>query len=834
MGKEIVMGGLPSSGPVDTASTFGIGTYDSKIDDGNVRSGDNEFQFSELPGADIVRSDPESYTSYEWESESPDTSDSSFNEIVRTVDRKNPSHPQPDDDSLYWKNETEQDRMYQGGNSLSGYTVQDQNDDNQGFPNLDDPYKNRTVVSMKKRQATNFVLVNELCDEFLKDKYTNITKRHVLRFLSIKGQPQYLSSDMIRCLNERKNLAIKDVLGEFNASDELARNAIPVELLENQENVSVSDFTWANIGDEYYEQEAIPRQNLDMVPELVRNLMVEDGMPVRFMSEKSMNDVRYAEPVDVSDSVKDHILDVVHRYAMAKYPKDLVIKNLNDHFHKDQIKIATSGIKKIRDEWDLIGNVYVDSNRFGKKCYKNKEQKQIVASHAKRALFIIKNDKCEGCSANVNGECMYYGKHIVDEVPYNRKTLAAYSLQLKKEGRTPDVKSKDIKQSLKIAFKKPVVSKVNNNNAAVHPTVMKENTGEKVIQAIRKIRDRKMEKRVSSEYLHAANQIHKGILVDLSGATDPDVKQLKSEIGVMGDVYIDIDALGGCDKAMSHVIKNKITPKYAIRRQSECPICHGEPGGGCDQLSKISTIVNDIPKLYRSDVITVASRLIKSGKLDKDGLMKAASIFEKEGAKSAISAMKKFGPIERPTSVVNQTQVVGQQSLNHSNSVVLDPDQVFNFVSHLMNTGLYGKDLIDAILKKYSLNDVKSVNAIKKLLKYDGVQGYYFIDPTVYPDYGGGCKEGSTLFKRNDVPNVMSGDACVGCTHHSRPGWCNRYGKSLINDFDPSSTGVENMNDIDAEKSAIKIQVSSVDPSQEAQLQKLTLETMIDVMKIVK
>ncbi len=72
---------------------------------------------------------------------------------------------------------------------------------------------NKTATS---RQATDFVKVGGLTEEVLKEYgKKNLTKRQILAFLQKHGEPQFLSSDIIRCLKHRHEVYVKDVLDEF-------------------------------------------------------------------------------------------------------------------------------------------------------------------------------------------------------------------------------------------------------------------------------------------------------------------------------------------------------------------------------------------------------------------------------------------------------------------------------------------------------------------------------------------------------------------------------------------------------------------------------------------
>lgn len=128
------------------------------------------------------------------------------------------------------KNEATADNGLQAlGNAWSGTVTQDQSGET-GFPT--DNFKENAdytrddllsggeiaIVSGAKmrKTATNHVLVGQLAQAFIK-KYgkKDLTRRHVMAFLTVEGQHQYLASDVIRCLKLRHSVLLKDVLDEF-------------------------------------------------------------------------------------------------------------------------------------------------------------------------------------------------------------------------------------------------------------------------------------------------------------------------------------------------------------------------------------------------------------------------------------------------------------------------------------------------------------------------------------------------------------------------------------------------------------------------------------------
>jgi hypothetical protein len=139
------------------------------------------------------------------------------------------------------KNEESMDNNLQAlGNWQSGYEIEDISGP-QGFPSTDfsenvnfdrsDLQNGGTVIASEgygmNRMATNIHLVTDLTNEFLKEfGKKGLTKRHVLSFLQKKGEPQFLSSDIIRCLKLSHEIYVKDVLDEFPVHKKASSNDI--------------------------------------------------------------------------------------------------------------------------------------------------------------------------------------------------------------------------------------------------------------------------------------------------------------------------------------------------------------------------------------------------------------------------------------------------------------------------------------------------------------------------------------------------------------------------------------------------------------------------------
>lgn len=141
-----------------------------------------------------------------------------------------------------------QNNLQSLGNFWSGFQEEDQNVP-YGFPSDDYSLDNSPTISDSRmgtlvKTAGNAPKVRSLLSEFFKEfGKKDLTKRHFLSFLTSRGLPQYLSSEMILCAAEDHNVIVKDVLDEFpfkkSASSGLRDSLINEEII-NLRNPIVS------------------------------------------------------------------------------------------------------------------------------------------------------------------------------------------------------------------------------------------------------------------------------------------------------------------------------------------------------------------------------------------------------------------------------------------------------------------------------------------------------------------------------------------------------------------------------------------------------------------
>ncbi len=109
--------------------------------------------------------------------------------------------------------------------------------------------------------------------------------------------------------------------------------------------------------------------------------------------------------------------------------------------------------------------------------------------------------------------------------------------------------------------------------------------------------------------------------------------------------------------------------------------------------------------------------------------------------------------------------------------------EITKVAARYLNEGLYGVELGELLKSRFDPRDlVASKEEIRKVIAEQGLQGVKYIDPTIYDDYGKGCKEASRLHRSRLVPYVKMGSKCGSCVYQTEPGHCSVINKALVHE----------------------------------------------------
>ncbi len=556
-------------------------------------------------------------------------------------------------------------------------------------------------------------------------------------------------------------------------------------------NRGVSDLSWFDVDiEEYKKFQALPKQNLDTIPELSASLQAEKDervpsiIPIKPFAIVNTNPLESpAATLRQAGSIRNRVA----QYVMAGIPSRVAAERLSLEFSSEQIRAASSEVLPVLEERGLLGNVYVDSEHLPR-CAQDSEDRAFVKKHASRSLYVKSKPSCSGCVHNRSGICASLNKRIVDTVPYDSKTLAHYAAQLTHEGRAPSLEG-DRRTQLKVAFlQTPLQFRAESAKViASQPKQVKVQVSESDISSFVErthLKQGASDPLPGASYLNAARMMMLGRLDGTVAAQspDPEVRMLASEYGIIGHTWLDADALGGPRQAAHYITKTGATPDYVLFR---APTLEDTNSGAVAELASVANVVAKRPPVDRNTFLLALQRGVIEGRISREQAVRASNHTGTHdwGRLTAQANLYTPPPVESGPEItpLATTKVHYGDPGRSLAAAPMDPEEVRSSISQMMNTGLHGSRLRAAIASRYTKADLVQVPEIGAMLApLDGVQGDYFMDPTAYSDYGHGCKRGSEQFRKRGARYLLAGNKCTGCTLQTAPGWCSRYAKDII------------------------------------------------------
>jgi hypothetical protein len=581
------------------------------------------------------------------------------------------------------------------------------------------------------------------------------------------------------------------------------------DVTEVMSNQGVPDLSWLNVDEEDYRAlEALPRQNLDMIPEL-QSALSWDGKDPRVPEINPMrpHTMVNRNPLDRPGATLRSNSSVTNRlaaYVVAGLPDQVIAARLRSEFSPEQLSASHAEAAEILAEKGLLGNVYVDAKYFPR-CAQEGPHRDFVAKTAKRALFVLAKEACGGCVCNKSGSCSSFKKRLTTEVPYDRKTAASYLPQLASENRlvpgavqavvasgsTPDT----IRMVLRNAFLRPVASSPPEAPQTIqHRSIPK---ARPVTEAdVVAFRDRQAAEESDPMPGPMARVVSKRMMqgrYDVSSivaSSDAEVRGLAQEHGLLGHTYLDGDALGGVRETLKFLqagIKSgSQAPDFVLLRTLTAA---DRAAPEYASVLEHAIVVRKRPALTVENFGRALGRAVAAGRITPEQAAMASQRVASSPFSDWAPAIAHVNLTEAPAQLRHvDYQTAPKVALHHgatggeSVAAPMDSEEVRRTISHLMNTGLQGRKLQSAVLRRYARSDLAQVPSVgARLAKDDGVQGQYFIDPTAYRDYGRGCQTASDNFRKlNSVPNVLASSGCTGCRLQTHPGWCSKLAKTLI------------------------------------------------------
>ena len=673
---------------------------------------------------------------------------------------------------------------------------------------------------------------------------------------------------------------------------------------------SVSNLDWLEVDEaEYRENDTLPKQNLDVIPDLEAawahkgesptNYLVPNVTPVEPFrgsgAPHTMGDMSQAH--GHLRASPEHIRKTA-RFALMQSPDLRQLKNaLVTRYDNESLQAARGVIAEVINERGLLGKFYIDASDFPN-CHKGSAKPaDFVKRYAKDARFVIAKPECSGCihaQSHQSGEtCAVFHKEIQVEVPMTDGLAADVERMQQAQGKQLTVTASEPRERIRLAMladnfvapgpspmPKPRdnVARLMGHQGSVEPdfakpldlTPFKEKANAAVSQALQTGRinvqaaqqafriiglatdpapietirakalgidpepsrmyagtgQRPLPTAVSSEtvdqqFISASNltkkrdeetkkmlsakraepivalirrEMLKGHFVTevanamkLSFSPD-DIEATRlhwdpifKQAGLYGTIYATQDSFDDCHTGADFLAKHNPGVRVMVAGE-KCTGCIYNKIGRCLMYGK--PLLKSADETLTMDTAqAVLAEHKQAGRIQPwDG--RQASSFGMTAVEALqnihIAAQKKATPDSRHA----QSMAKGfyGNSSEHRTSSILK-SAVVKAARAFLNEGLYGEELKHALKARFEARDIAAAaDDLRPVLAEQGLQGIYYVDPTVYDDYGKGCKEAASLHRSRLVEYVKRGSKCESCVHQSRPGFCSVVNKPLVHE----------------------------------------------------
>lgn len=574
---------------------------------------------------------------------------------------------------------------------------------------------------------------------------------------------------------------------------------------------NVANLDWLDVDAETARATAVlPKQNLDVVPELEAQWSHEDKDPrAYFVPNRDMAgypvDPKFPVPPNtMGDMSQEHgplrtAPESLMRMARLTLVQSPSVQNLQAKltakYSRDELRTYKTALAGVLAERGLLGGLYINAVDFPT-CATSKASSDFVRKYASGARYVVAKAACSDCVHSSGTRCSMFHKELVPEIQYTKELaeqVVASQKTLGKMASTGGDPKARIQSALLGTLVTPRTAAFSgqSNTGAVIPAerLLRKGTDVRAQEEqLKQAKARPIVEMVRRELLkgRTAGEIAKGLRLafdprDLK-ATDQYWLPLYKEAGLYGTVYSTQDSFSDCRVGADFLSKHSSKVR-GIVAGSKCSSCIFNKVGRCMMYGR--KLVASAEDLYTSETVTA---VLDEHKLAGTLSPVTASQPWPLEPKAALQAIAKTaaktpkGGVER----ISQPRLGAQQGFygreTGSGTGGLTVREVVKTAREFLNEGLYGADLKRALQSRFDPRDiVAAAPELRKVVAEQGLQGIYYVDPTVYADYGKGCKTAERKHRsRAAIKYAKVGDKCGSCVHQNMPGVCSVLKKQLV------------------------------------------------------
>jgi len=299
---------------------------------------------------------------------------------------------------------------------------------------------------------------------------------------------------------------------------------------------------------------------------------------------------------------------------------------------------------------------------------------------------------------------------------------------------------------------------------------------EKAKPVVELLRREMLKGRNTQELTHALR--HAFQINDLETAR-PFIEPMLREAGLYGVVYSTQESFGDCrDGADFFATYNPGV--RGIVAGSKCSGCIYNKMARCMMYGK--PLVKSANELYTQETVDKVAREYRAAGLQVQtvGASPRTVLAHMHNAARSQIIQGQMSPAARLARHTNTAHQMNRSDTGDRTSA-LTRREIVKTAQRYLNEGLYGTDLLASLKSRFEIRDIKaSATDLRSVIAEQGLQGIHYIDPTVYEDYGKGCKEASSLHRSRLVPYVKVGSKCASCVHQNKVGFCSVINKPLV------------------------------------------------------
>ena len=694
----------------------------------------------------------------------------------------------------------------------------------------------------------------------------------------------------------------------------------------------VSNLDWLDVDPaEYRAQSVLPKQNLEVGPDLEALWAHNDESPTKYIA--NTGDV----PRTMGDMSKEHghlrakpeeIMKVARLALMQSDDMGRFRDALLKRFDGDSIREARSVLAGVLAERGLLGHFYIAATDFPACATGTAKPSDFVKRYANGAKYVLAKPQCSACIHRADtqaGEtCSVFHKEIKVELPYT-DALAVEVEQLQRaKGKAVTASSPEPRERIRLAmladdvvvpgaaplpkpkdnvvrllrpveshedYQRPVdltpmkaAAKAAVGQAlatgrfsvqvaqaayrriasAVAPEALQEvhteaagaaapelaiyrGAGQQQVVVpssqgvadqqlvaasnLTKKRDDEMRRVLAARKAEPVVALLRREMLKGRGASDllstmkhafatPDLEATREhweplfkEAGLFGAIYTTQEAFTDCKEGANFLASHNPSVKGVVA---------GAKCGGCiySKLSRClmygKPLVASAAELYTREMVeTVAQEAKTAGLYDADHRQWGAGQTNRQILAKIHNTAKVSQTYQTIPNGTRMAQSLARgHTMNRSDAGAapntMTTREITKTASRYLNEGLYGRDLLAALKSRFDPRDlVAAASELRPIIAEQGLQGIHYVDPSIYADYGKGCKEASSLHRSRLVPYVKLGSKCDSCVHQARVGFCSVINKPLVHE-PPYVDRIAQQREVLASGNATQINVGSL------------------------